>query len=80
MAQDRIEWRRFMEGMMCTQVVEIQHTYQRLCRENCTLKSWATGLVIKLMEITPGQWLHCNVVVHDSMSGALVTKREEEIQ
>jgi hypothetical protein len=69
-----------MEGMICTQVVEIQHTYKRLCGTNCTLKSWATGLVIELMEITHGQWLHCNVVVHDSVSGALATKRKEKIQ
>ena len=69
-----------MEGMICTQVVEIQHTYQRLCGTNRTCKSWATGLVIKLMEITHGQWLYCNVVLHDSVLGALVTKRKEEIQ
>jgi hypothetical protein len=79
-AQDRIGWRRFMEGMICTQVVEIQHTYQRLCGTNRTRKSWATGLVINLMEITHGQWLYCNVVLHDSVLGALVTKRKEEIQ
>jgi hypothetical protein len=66
--------------MICTQVVEIQHTYQRLCGTNHTLKSWATGLVIKLMEITHQQWLYCNVVVHDSVLGAIVTKRKEEIQ
>ncbi len=69
-----------MEGMICTQVVEIKHTYQRLCGTNRTLKSWATGLVIKLMEITHKQWLYCNVVVHNSMAGALVTRRKEEIQ
>jgi hypothetical protein len=79
-AQNRIGWRRFVEGMICTQVVEIHHTYQKLCGTNCTLKSWAKGLVIKLMEIMHGQWLYCNVVIHDSVSGALVTKRKEEIQ
>jgi hypothetical protein len=79
-AQDRIVWRRFMEGMICTQVVSIKHTYQRLCGTNCTLKSWAIGLVIKLMEITHGQWLYHNEVVHDSVLGTLVTKKKEEIQ
>jgi hypothetical protein len=37
-AQDRIGWCRFMAGMICTQVVEIQYTYQRLCGTNFTLK------------------------------------------
>ncbi len=79
-AHDRMGWCWFMEGMICTQVVEVQHSYQMLCGMNRTLKSWATGLVIKLMEITHGQWLYCNVLVHDSMSGSLVTMRKEEIQ
>jgi hypothetical protein len=68
-----------MEGMICTQVVEVQHTYQMLCRTNHTLMSWATGLVIK-MEMTHGQWLYHSVVVHDSVLGSLVTRRKEEIQ
>jgi hypothetical protein len=79
-AQDRIGWHWFMEGMICTQLVEVQHSYQTLCGTNCTLKSWATGLVIKLMEITHGQWLYRNVVMHDSVSGSLATRKREEIQ
>jgi hypothetical protein len=69
-----------MEGMILTQVVEIRHTYQRLYGTNHTLKSWVTGLMIKLMKITHGQWLYCNMVVHNSVWGALVKKRKEEIQ
>jgi hypothetical protein len=68
-----------MEGMICTQVVETQHTYQKLCGTKCTLKSWAT-LVIKLMEITHGQCIYCNVVVHDTVLGALGTKTKVETQ
>jgi hypothetical protein len=51
-----------------------------LCGTNWSLKSWATSLVIKLMEITHGQWLNCNVVVHDSVLGTLAKWRNEEIQ
>ncbi len=58
-AQDRLGWCQFMEGMICNQAVEIQYTYQRLCQTYCTLKSWATGLVIKLMETVHRQWLYC---------------------
>jgi hypothetical protein len=32
------------------------------------------------MEIMHGQWLYCKVVVHESVLGALVTKKKEEIQ
>ncbi len=69
-----------MEAMICTQVVEVQYTYQMLSGTNWILRSWAMGLMIKLMKVTHRQWLYCNVVVHDSMVGALVTKRKEKIE
>ena len=45
-----------------------------------SIGGWMTGLIIKLPEITHGQWLYCNVMVHDSPTGTLITKRKEEIQ
>ena len=36
--------------------------------------------MIKLMEITHGQWLYRNVQVHDTISGILATRRKEELQ
>lgn len=54
-SQDKIGWRRFMEGMISTHLVELQyhaHTVAGSCR---SIKAWATGLVIKLLEITHGQ-------------------------
>ena len=41
---------------------------------------WARGLVIKLLEVTHGQWLYRNVHVHDTASGIAATARKEEIQ
>ena len=37
-------------------------------------------LVIQLLEITHGQWLYRNVMVHDRTAGDLATKRKEEIR
>ena len=45
-----------------------------------SIDRWMTGLIIKLLEITHGQWLYRNVMVHDSTTGTLITKRKEEIQ
>ena len=78
--QDKIGWRRFMEGMISTQVVEAQYHAQTITGSRRSIKSWASGLVIKLLECTHGQWLYRNVVVHDAMSGTLATARKEEIQ
>lgn len=79
-AQDKIGWRRFMEGMITSQLVDLQFHFQMISGSRRSIKSWATGLVIKLLEITHGQWLYRNVVVHDAIAGTLVTQRKEEIQ
>ena len=78
--QDKLGWRRFLEGMITQPMIDLQYQYQTVRGSRRSIKSWASGLVIKLLEITHGQWLYRNVVVHDAMSGTLVTKRKEEIQ
>ena len=45
-----------------------------------SIDRWMTELIIKLHEITHGQWLYRNIMVHDSTTGTLITKRKEEIQ
>ena len=37
-------------------------------------------LVIKLLEVTHGQWIFRNLMVHDSILGVLVTRDKEELQ
>lgn len=41
---------------------------------------WGGQNTIKLLECTHGQWLYCNVVVHDIISGTLAMTRKEELQ
>ena len=42
---------------------------------------WARGLVIKLLEVTlgMGRWLYRNVHVHNAVSGAITTRRKDEL-
>jgi hypothetical protein len=63
--QDEIGWRRFMEGMVCQQLREIQATYTSIEGSCVTPEQWATGVVIKLLEATHRQWLNRCVQVHD---------------
>ena len=72
-------WRRFMEGMISSQMVEIQREFLALCGSGWKLAKWKTGLVTHLLEITHGQWLYRNVVVHDRVAGRLAITRKEEI-
>lgn len=48
-------------------------------RNDRTAKKWAAGLSVRLLEITHGQWLYRNVLVHDRVSGSQALARKEDI-
>ncbi len=69
-----------MEGMVAKEMRQIQDTYSKVEGSAISLVSWTTGLVIKLLEITHGQWLYRCVQVHDRVRGTQVTTRKEDLQ
>ena len=79
-SQDKIGWRRFMEGMISKEIIPIQADYVEVGACSVTLKGWSRGLVTKLLEATHGQWLYRNIHVHDDIAGIEATARKEEIQ
>ena len=44
-----------------------------------SLEKWCSGLITQLLEITHGQWLYQNYVVHDPVSGTIVMAKKEEL-
>lgn len=50
--------------------------YYSLCWK---LDCWASGLVIKLLEVAHGQWLHQNIVVHGKVSRCLALTHKDGI-
>jgi hypothetical protein len=79
-AQDEIGWRRFFEGMICKEIGRIQRMHVGLQASRLSAEKWGVGLVTKLLEVTHGQWLNCNIQVCDNISGTLVTLRKEKLQ
>ena len=79
-SQDSIGWRRFMEGMVSKEMVEVQSKFCEIVETKLTPSQWAQGLSIKLMEVTHGQWLYRNVHVHDKVTGTIATKRKEDLK
>ncbi len=78
--QDKIRWRWFMEGMVCKQARTIQSLHHFNIGTCVSPEQWASGLVLKLMEATHGQWLYQNVQIHDKVAGTQATPRKEAIQ
>ena len=69
-----------MEGMVSKEIGVIQGTAADEGRFKLTVQRWTLGLVVKLLETTHGQWLYCNVHVHDKIAGENATTRKEEIR
>ncbi len=79
LSQDKIGWRRFLEGMISTEITCIQRQYIAVNGSHITLDKWCTGLITLLLEITHGQWLYWNYIVHDPVSGTIATVKKEEL-
>jgi hypothetical protein len=77
--QDEIGWRRFMEGMFTGHMICIQNDYHKWTGEGLSAKRWAGQLVIRLLEITHGQWVYRNIQVHDEMRGSIRTAEKEKL-
>ena len=54
-SQDVIGWRRFMEGMVPKDIVEIQEEYHSFHGGKHDAIGWTQQLVIRLLEVTHGQ-------------------------
>ncbi len=65
-----------MEGMISKELVELQKFALVETPSKLTVEKWSKELVIRLLEITHGQWLYRNVMVHDRTAGDLVTRRK----
>jgi hypothetical protein len=79
LSQDKIGWRRFLEGMISKEITNIQQQYYAVNESRMSLEKWCSGLITRLLEITHGQWLYRNYVVHDPVSGIIATARKEEL-
>ena len=62
------------------EIATLQQQHLQVSGYMMSIDGWMTGLIIKLLEITHGQWLYLSVMVHDSTTGTLITKRKEEMQ
>jgi hypothetical protein len=77
---DIIGWRRFIEGMVCNCLQEIQLTYSAVNGSNVSPVPWTMGVVTKLVEATHGQWLYCCVQIHDRCKGTQAALQKAEWQ
>jgi hypothetical protein len=78
-SQDKIGWQQFLEGMISKEITRIQQQHYALSGSRMSLERWSSGLITRLLEITHGQWVYRNFIVHDPVSGTIATARKEEL-
>jgi hypothetical protein len=78
--QDKIGWQQCMEGMISHQMRQTQQQHHIHFGTKTSPEQWAKGLVLKLLKATHGQWLYCNLQIHNKKSGSLATTQKEAIQ
>ncbi len=76
-SQDKIGWRRFLEGMISKEITVVQKQFYALNGSRVSMEKWSFGLITWLLEITHGQWLHRNYIVRDPVSGTIANARKE---
>ena len=69
-----------MEGMVLVEMLQVQQQYIDLMTSPWTLADWLKGLVVKLLEITHGQWLYWDIHVHGLGAGMHAIDQKEEIR
>ncbi len=79
LSQDKIGWRWFLEGVISKEITNIQRQYYAVNGSHMSLEKWCSGLITRLLEITHGQWLYWNYVVHDPVSSTIATAKKEEL-
>jgi hypothetical protein len=78
--QVAIGWRHFMEGMICRSMRKIQYNFHH--QEGTWMSStcWAQGMILKLLKATHGQWIYCNIQIHDVVARNQAMLQKEDIQ
>ena len=79
-SQDLIGWHHFLEGMVSKVIISLQQQYLALSWSRLSIEKWISCLITRLMEITHGQCIYRNFMVHGSVSGIISTARKEELQ
>ena len=69
-----------MEDMISKEIIKLQKDFVDIGGCSMSLDKWAQGLVVRLLEVTHGQWLYMNMHVHEATTGMEATARREEIQ
>jgi len=62
--QTVIGWMIFTEGKIASQWQRLQQGHYECIRSDKSVKKWARGLVMELLQLTHSQWVYRNSIKH----------------
>ncbi len=78
-SQDIIGWDGFVTGMVSSKLLPIQSAVSHSSRSSPSAEQWITGLITQLLQVTLTQWIYQCALVHDRMTGTLISAHEEDL-
>ncbi len=77
--QDRIGWDGFTMGMISTEFQRIQADHLAVNSSCLSLAQWMRRFIMHLMQISHGQWVYGEDIVHDELTGIKCSKEKQDI-
>ncbi len=79
-AQDELGWDSLLAGMVSKGFHTLQAEHLAVSMSRMSLRQWMTKFITQLLQITHGQWLYRNEVVHNAMSGTRRNAKKQRLQ
>ncbi len=80
MAQDELGWDSFVVGMVSKEFQSLQAEHLAVSSSRMSLRQWMMKFITQLLQITHGQWLYRNEVVHNATSGTRRNAKKQRLQ
>ena len=78
-SQDKIGWRKFMEGCISTKLYEHQIFYLWMLSSRLNATNWTKQIMLNILKISHSQWIYWNILFHNQTHGYLNKKNTEQM-
>ncbi len=78
-AQDVIGWDTFVMGMVSHKLLVIQSAHFYTAGKSYCANRWIAGLITQLLQVVHTQWLYRCILVHDCITGVLISTHKADL-
>jgi hypothetical protein len=79
LSQDVRGWDGFVPGMVSRKLLSIQSAFSHSSQSSSNAMRLISGLITQLLQVTHTQWIYQCVLVHDRMTGTIISAHKEDL-